>query len=38
MEKTISTYVEEVKSTGFGDYLVVGSKRDKGVKADRQAS
>lgn len=27
-----SMYVQVVKSAGLGDYLVVGSKREEGVK------
>lgn len=38
MERITSTYVQEVKSTGLGHYLVVGSKREEGVKDDRQVS
>lgn len=34
MERIISTYVQDVKSTGLGYYLVVGSKRKGGVKDD----
>lgn len=34
MERIISTYVQDVKSTGLGHYLVVGSKRKGGVKDD----
>lgn len=38
MDRITSTYVQEVKSTGLGDYLVVRSKGEGGVEGDRQVS
>lgn len=37
-ERITSTYVQGVKSTGPGHYLVVGSRREGGIKDDRQVS
>lgn len=38
MERITSTYIQEVKSTELGHCLLVGSKREEGVKDDRQVS
>lgn len=38
IERITSAYVQGVKSTGLGHYLVVGHEREEGVMDDLQVS